>query len=65
MNLDLINTKLQIIESLYRIGFQKEFIIVVMHRIEIFDEDIGLALFNAFVSWEAAKESRENKVNVA
>jgi len=47
--------KMKLINTLYQIGFKKETIVVVLHRIEIFDEDIGLALFKTLLDVEESK----------
>lgn len=61
MNLDLIYSKLEIMRTLSTIGFSKDLITLVIYRIEMFEEDIGEALWNSALSISEAQDEVESE----
>ncbi len=57
MDLDKLKCKLEIIDTLFRVGFAKEIISLVLYKIEYFKEDLGEALWKSLLAIEENKKS--------
>lgn len=74
MNLDFC-MKMQLIETLAKAGYNLNIVTMCLNRIEVFQEDVSVALLNAIISLQPKKEQSqetqkceeniENKENIS
>jgi hypothetical protein len=60
MNWDLLESKLKIMDGMFKSGFPLNIIVMTLHRIENLSEDLATAIFNVLKAVQA-NQPVENK----